>query len=285
MPRARPSAPSPELWESYLQAELDCDVRVVFTRARKMPIRVRPVRGWTARVRAGKPPRSALEVRMHRFFDGAPAEVQKAVASWIRSGERAPRACRILDAWIENGLRSTPPPERRASRLATRGAAHDLAQQLEVLLSGEFAHDRALHARPPALTWGRRAPSRSRGSLRLGSYDADTHVVRLHPVLDQPAIPEWVVRYVVFHECLHALHPPRRDAEGRWVHHGPEFRAREKLYADFERVLAWEKQNLRALVRSARSGLPLQAPRAAARALPRLVEQPLRFLQSLLFAD
>lgn len=295
--RAEPStvAPPLERWREFLELELDCEVRVVFTRARKTPIRIRPLR--TSRARG-------LEVRMHAFFDAAPPEVQRAVASWIRSGERAPRACRVLDEWIEAGLERLPAQPLRASELESRGAHYDLEQLLDELLAADFRSDAVLHARRPAVTWGRRNGSRSRGSLRLGSYDPDVNRVRLHPVLDQPGVPEWFVRYVVFHECLHAIFPPRRDASGRWIHHGREFRARENAYADYPRVLAWEKRNLRALVRSARSGgpiaLPIEKPAAAvsatsaqrdrdargkAGAAANGAERALRFLQTLLFGD
>jgi len=284
-PLAAPRAIAPPLerWRSFLETELDCEVQVVFTRARKTPIRIRPLR--TSRARG-------LEVRMHAFFDAAPPEVQRAVASWIRSGERAPRACRLLDEWIEAGLERLPAEPLRAGELEPRGAQYDLERLLDELLVSEFAGDAVLRERRPAVTWGRRSGSRSRGSLRLGSYDPDVNRVRLHPVLDQAGVPEWFVRYVVFHECLHAIFPPRRDASGRWIHHGREFRARENAYADYPRVLAWEKRNLRALVRSARSGAPIALPaEKAARVVEPKAPSPqartgaLRFLQALLFGE
>lgn len=251
-------------WREFLAGELDCPVTVVYTRARKLPIRVRPYRtGPRGRRTTG------LEVRMHAMFDAAPPEVHQAVASWIRSGNRAPRACRLLDDWIHRSLAALPPPKERAERLIARGHHRDLAELLADVLATDFARDEALHARPPRITWGRRGPSRSRGGLRLGSYDPDLHRVRIHPALDQPAVPLWFVRYVVFHEVLHALHPPVKDADGRWIHHGREFRRRERAYADYRRVLAWEKAHLRALVRSARRGEPMEfAPESLALTRP-----------------
>lgn len=288
-------------WREFLEVELDCPVRVVYTRARRTPIQVRPTRSTAGLARRG------IELRMHAMFAAAPPEIHRAVATWIRSGDRAPRACRTLDDWIQRGLSQVPAPLAR-KRLSGRGERHDLEALLSELLRAEFAREPSLHERPPRLTWGRRGASRTRGSLRLGSYDSDTHVVRVHAVLDQDAVPEWFVRYVVFHECLHALHPPRRGSDGRWIHHGVEFRRRERDYADHARVLEWERAHLRALVRSARRGEPLElaAPRAkpgriapgtpsaqpkpATRALaPRAVDSALgnavRLVQSLLFGD
>ncbi|MBI5362046.1 MAG: M48 family metallopeptidase [Planctomycetes bacterium] len=281
-------------WRAYLATELDCPVTVVYTRARKTPIRVRTQRTGPRGSRI-----SGLEVRMHAMFDAAPPEIHKAVASWIRSGHRAPRACRLLDDWIQASLAKLPPPRERKEHAHASGHHRDLATMLADVLATDFARDAQLHARPPRITWGRRAPSRSRGGLRLGSYDADLHRVRIHPVLDQPAVPDWFVRYVVFHEVLHALHPPVKGADGSWIHHGREFRAREKRYADYRRVLAWEKQHLRALVRSARRGEPIPiateafaftqpvAARASVPAVEReqegLLPRAVRLLQQLLF--
>ncbi|MBK7875653.1 MAG: M48 family metallopeptidase [Planctomycetes bacterium] len=262
-------------WREFLAAELDCPVTVVYTRARKMPIRIRTFRTEARGARGARI--TGLEVRMHAMFDTAPPDVHQAVASWIRSGNRASRACRVLDDWIQHGLAQLPPPKERSERLVARGHHRDLAELLKDVLATDFARDASLHARPPRITWGRRAPSRSRGGLRLGSYDPDLHRVRIHPALDQPAVPLWFVRYVVFHEVLHALHPPVKDSDGRWIHHGREFRKKERAYADYRRVLAWEKEHLRALVRSARRGEPMKLgpePFALARPIAANVAQP-----------
>ena len=130
------------------------------------------------------------------------------------------------------------------------------------LLAREFVLDFA--ERPaPGVTWGRRVKSRARRSLQLGSYDPQTHVARVHPVLDQPGVPAWFVRYVLFHEILHAALPARTACDGRAIHHGPAFRAREREYEDYARALRWQRRHLGKLIRSARNGVP---------ARPRLIQ-------------
>jgi hypothetical protein len=93
--------------------------------------------------------------------------------------------------------------------------------------------------------------------------------VRIHPVLDQPAVPVWFVRYVLFHELLHAVLPPRRGRGSRWIHHGAEFRRRERDYADYARAIAWEDAHMPALIRSAKRGTPMRAVPAQAQASSR----------------
>jgi hypothetical protein len=149
----------------------------------------------------------------------------------------------------------------------------------------------------PHIGWGRRSPSRTRRSLRLGSYDADGHIVRIHPVLDQPAVPDWFVRYVVFHELLHVVFPVQRGADDRWIHHGRAFRRRERAYPDHRRALAWERAHLTALIRSARTNTPIpvsatethveksRAEPARAAPPPSRAAGVLRVLQQMLFPD
>jgi hypothetical protein len=225
-------------------------VRVEFGRARQTVIRARDERG-------------CLVVRMNAMFGRAPQEVRDSVARWLRSGRRARRAGAILDEWIEHELDEL---QRRAPtrvRLRPRGEHHDLealtAELLRGVLAGEFAS-----ADRPGVTWGRAGRSCSRRSLRLGSYDFRAKLVRIHRVLDQPAVPVWFVRYVLFHELLHAaLGEDTRG--GRRVHHGPQFRRREAAYPDTAAALAWEERHVDALIRSARSGRPLAVPRPVPR--------------------
>ncbi len=211
---------------------------------------------------------------MHSMFATAPLEVRESVATWIRSGARARAACKRIDGWIAERLVELPPPPARRIVARARGAHHDLEALAETLWSSWFASDFTSARGRPACSWGKSARSRSRRSLRLGSYAQGQHLVRLHPVLDQPGVPEWFVRFVLFHELLHAAVPPVRGADRRWIHHGPEFQRRERAHPDHARALEWEAENLTSLIRSARSGKPLRGARSrglVSRALQRLL--------------
>jgi hypothetical protein len=244
-------------WEAELASHLGYPVRVEFTRARRYPVQLRPAR--RAEVVARPELRHGWVVRLHRAFAEAPPEVREALAAWIRAGRRARRACGLLDRWVEETLAALPPPPRRRTSLRTAGEVHDLAALGRSVLEQEFAGEFEGEPGPPDITWGRRGPSRARSRLQLGSYQPAGHLVRIHPVLDQPAVPAWLVRYVLFHEHLHAAIPSETDpATGRTVHHGPRFNARERAYPDHARALAWERLHLSSLLRSARAGRPLR---------------------------
>lgn len=256
------------MWEALLSRELGHEVRVRFGNARRSVLQVHDL--CTAPPPLRRPPGRGYYLRMNAFFGRAPEEVQGAVVAWLRSGRRARRASAILDAWIERQIEELEERSPRRVRLITEGQVHDLASIAEDLRESWFPRDFGGHNEWPRLTWGKAGRSRSRHSLRLGSYDYHARLVRIHRVLDQPAVPAWFVRYVLFHELLHAAldgpesapageaTPDARTPAEQRLHHGPKFRAREQTFEDYGRALEWERAHLAALIRSARTGQPLR---------------------------
>jgi hypothetical protein len=256
-----PSPFSADDWALYLSGQLGREVRVRYGRARRQVI-------------VAYPERAGLRVRMNHAFGRAPQPVRAAVADWLRAGRGARSACRELDRWIASivGTLGPPPPPR----IVTRGAHHDLAEITADLQAREF-HALPPERHPSGVTWGRRGGRSARRSLQLGSFDPETTLVRIHPVLDQAAVPRWFVRYVLFHELLHAeLNQPCQEAR-RAQHHGREFRRREEAYPGTAPALTWQMEHLSALLRSARTGRPIASPR------PTRPAGPVALLQRLLF--
>ena len=225
-------------WESRLAHELDKQVSVSFGRARTQPVRATFENG-------------SVEIRLHEFFAKAPVEVLHDLAAWLRSGQRAPKACARLDRYIDEQLAALPTGSRRRIAVCTRGAVHDLDPMAGSLFENEFADDFRAHARP-VWTWGKRGRTQARRSLQLGCYVRDVHLVRIHTVLDQPAVPAWFVRFVLFHEMLHAALPGEKPP------HGPAFRERERAHPDYPAAVAWQKRHLDSLIHSARRGEPMK---------------------------
>lgn len=258
-------------WSRFLTERLGSPVRVDFGRSRTAPVQAR----------AGRDERGGhvWEIRLHGMFRSAPDDVREALVKWLRVGRRATRAGPVLDAWIHGELARLPVKQRRL-RLETRGDTHDLQELVDALYETEFRSDFTPvgDVERPRVSWGRRVASKSRRSLRLGSFEPESRVVRVHPVLDQEAVPAWFVVFVLKHELLHAVVDAYRDPSGRWVHHGPEFRARESSWPEYLPAVAWERRNLARLIRSAREGTRLR-PRAEDLELPRGVAEPGRVPQ------
>ncbi|HUR28664.1 MAG TPA: hypothetical protein VM509_10790 [Planctomycetota bacterium] len=266
--RARDAGPEPDIplgpaaWSAYLSRELDGEVEVIFTRARRTVLRLQP-RG------------EKRTVRMNEFFAAAPPPVRSAVVAWIRSGRRARRQLQILDAWVETQIEEVERAAPRSVRVITEGRVHDLARIAGELRESHFAGVFAHGGLPwPRLTWGRAPKTRTRRTLRLGSFDAWSNVVRMHPVLDQRGVPEAFVRYVLFHELLHAALPAERGDGGRRIFHSKEFRQRERAYEGTSAALAWEKANLAELLWSARTGKEMRPPNVVTRAVAALDRSP-----------
>lgn len=184
-----------------------------------------------------------LQARVHHMFLDAPAVVQDALVRYVVNQDRA--ASLVVGQYIdENGHRI------RASRpvstpLTTQGRTHDLLSLFQKLNLTYFGG-----AVDALITWGRRVKvKKPRRTIKLGSYSAVERLIRIHPVLDRPWVPRYFISYVIYHEMLHHV-MPASHGNGRRMLHPPQFLARERLFRDYERALAWERAHVTRLLRT-----------------------------------
>lgn len=192
--------------------------------------------------------RGAWRLRLHHMFVAAPESVVEALAAYIRSGD--PEASAEIDRYIERNrifIRRIPPAElRRRLRIEPVGEHHDLREIFEDLNRRYFR--RRINA---TITYGPSPRVRGpRKSIKMGSYSADSKVIRIHPALDQPRVPRYFVEWIVFHEMLHHIYKARRGTDGRRCVHTPEFLEHERRFYAFDRAQRWEDENLDLLLRS-----------------------------------
>lgn len=187
-------------------------------------------------------------LRLHHMFLTANPEVVSALAAWM-TGSRRRGAARLLDDFIESNQHLVTRRNGTANRYRTRGAVHDLQPHYEELNAEHF--DASVDA---PITWGRLPTVRRRRSIRLGSYTPEDHLIRIHPYLDQSFVPVYFVRYIIFHEMLHAHLGFETTPSGRRRVHTREFYRRERAFPDYERAIAWHNNpaNLSRLLRPAR---------------------------------
>lgn len=168
----------------------------------------------------------AIRLSLDDDFRRAPADVLEAVHRYIRT--------RRPDDWqhIARHARQIPARDRttaRPARLRARGEVYDLAEIRDDVNHAFFGGK--LKCR---IGWGRGGTPRrrSRRSIRFGSWHESTRTVRIHPMLDNASVPREFVRYIVFHEMLHAVvHAEQRN--GRSYPHAAQFRAMERRFPDF----------------------------------------------------
>lgn len=187
-----------------------------------------------------------IHYRVHHMFLEAPHEVVTALAAFAgpRRGAAARRrdAGTRIDAYVKRNRARIAVP--RADRLLARGRVHDLQGIFDRINAAHF--DRKIEAR---IGWGPVRPGRRRRTVKTGVYVQDARIIRIHPTLDRPQVPEFYVAAVVFHEMLHQA-VPAREVNGRRIVHGAEFRRRERAYPDHARARAWEDRHLGLLLSS-----------------------------------
>ncbi|HYX23258.1 MAG TPA: hypothetical protein VFC23_03825 [Thermoanaerobaculia bacterium] len=198
--------------------------------------------------------RAPLELRIHRSFTEAPEEVLAAVAAFVESKRGSDRAREALAVIREHFSAHRATARARRLRLEPEGAALDLRQLRDDLNERYFEGRLRVE-----ITWGRssagpsqpaqRCRRRSSSSLQLGSYSYEDRLIRVHRVLDDPAVPRYVVEAVVYHELLHADMPPEVRGGKRYFH-TPEFRRRERLYRNLGRAERWIGEHLSELLRA-----------------------------------
>ena len=191
--------------------------------------------------------RRPAQLRAHRIFAGAPPEVVEALAQWAM-GRRKRAICQLLDDFIATNHHLVRPREIIVENLVTTGEFHDLTDHFESVNDEHFSNE--IDA---PITWGRFPAPRRQRSIRLGSYSPGDHLIRIHPHLDQAFVPDFFVRYIVFHEMLHAHLGIEVAPSGRRCIHTREFNRRERAYPGYARAIAWNENpaNLRRLLRPA----------------------------------
>lgn len=127
-------------------------------------------------------------------------------------------------------------------------AYHDLERFAEEVRTEYFGSYPQLPIR-----WGRRSPRLKRNSIRLGSYDHQTTLIRIHPSLDSPAVPEYFIKSIIHHEYLHHVLGPS---------HNNRFRRHERMFKLHKEARAWLRRNLPVLL--GRRPSEVNRPRPAA---------------------
>ena len=130
------------------------------------------------------------------------------------------------DPAIEEAVRERRMKKGRKNLAGEAGRHYSLGDIYRELNSAYFNNQIEI----ARIGWGLR-----RSRKRMGHYDPAHHTITLSPVLDAPAVPVFVVQYIVYHEMLHAVFENSRT-RGRKRHHHAEFRRAERAFPHFARA-------------------------------------------------
>jgi hypothetical protein len=108
---------------------------------------------------------------------------------------------------------------------------HDLEAIAAEVRTLYFSGERSL-----PVQWGRNpARRRNRTSIRLGSYDHQSRLIRIHPSLNTALVPEWFIASIIHHEYLHHVLGPR---------HNSRFHKHERMFREYRQARQWLRRNL-----------------------------------------
>ena len=178
----------------------------------------------TIRLRQGR-----LLVRLSDLLEGAPEPVLRAIAHILLAKiyrhpidrGRAARYRKYLASHeIVRKIHLVRQMRGRKQLRSARGHFYDLDAIFEEL-NTRFFH--GLMARP-RMSW-----SQNKTRRILGHYDPAHNAIIISRVFDHPAVPGYVLEYIVYHEMLHLKHPVKLRGSRRCVH-SAEFQAEEKRF-------------------------------------------------------
>ena len=190
----------------------------------------------TIRLRQGR-----LLVRLSDLLEGAPDAVLRAIAHILLAKiyrhpiDRAQAARYRKYVASHDIVRQTHLVRQLRGRKRlrpARGHFYDLDSIFEQL-NTRFFH--GLMARP-RMSW-----SQTKTRRILGHYDPAHNAIIISRIFDHPAVPAFVLDYIVYHEMLHLKHPVRLRGSRRCVH-SAEFHAEEKLFPHITEANAFLKR-------------------------------------------
>lgn len=190
------------------------------------------------------PGEHAIRLRLHHMFLDAPLEIRNALAHWIRH-PRSKKHAECFRAFIASRNDKIRIQPALPAKVKTKGAFFDLQALFDEINAVHFNSSLDV-----IISWGRETSARLR-SIRFGAYYDTARLIRIHPRLDQAFVPSYVVRYIVFHEMLHASVGIRRNESGRRSIHSRQFKERERRFPEYQQAVSWIEtpENLNRILR------------------------------------
>lgn len=177
------------------------------------------------------------KVSLHRMFLNAPPTIMDSLACYIRSHKK-PMA-RELKAYIEDNVKKLDYSYLLdQNQLHVVGEVHHLKKLYDKVNKKYFNSEIDL-----LITWYGNRRSQSRSRIIFGQYMEQMRLIKIHRLLDDADVPEFMVRFVIYHEICHHVCPTYVDEEGITRIHNRAFKERERLFKEFPLVQQWIKEN------------------------------------------
>ena len=177
------------------------------------------------------------KVSLHRMFLHAPQNIMDELACYLNRAHK--KLAPGIKAYIEAHVQKMDyTHELDLTRLETKGRIYDLEAIYHSLNYEYFDGTLQLH-----VTWFGDKWRRRRKRITFGLYNDPLRLIKIHRILDEKTVPDYVVSYVIYHEMVHNVCPAYVDENGFKHIHSRAFKEREKKFKYFVQAQKWIKEH------------------------------------------
>ena len=180
---------------------------------------------------------NSFSVRLHRLFLHAGHEVIREIAGFIKFRKRKTPLISEFIRQNKNYFKDKVTRSSRPAVIHSQGRYYNVKELFDSI-NEEYFGGRVTSS----ITWGKKSPRWAVRKRTLGSYSIHTNTIRINPVLDRKNVPQYFIRFVIYHEMLHSEIPVEKKRGRRFVH-TPEFRKCEKKFKDYKKAILWEERH------------------------------------------
>jgi len=181
--------------------------------------------------------KGSLFLSLHRIFLKAPPTVMQALLQDIRKPR--PKISLEVKKFIDSMRGECDYSHSIDSKsLVSTGLVHDLKAIYDRLNRRYFQGELNLQ-----ITYFGEREKRVRSRCSLGLYYDSLKLIKIHRLLDNSAVPEYVIEFVVYHEMVHAVRPSHRDEAGIHRIHHAAFKEMEEQFHEYKEANLWIKKN------------------------------------------
>lgn len=184
----------------------------------------------------------SIKVSLHRTFLSAPREVLQALAGALAKRQRT--LPMPIKTYIQDQIQKLD-YSSRIRRCEHQGNVYNLKDMLEELNSHYFSGELNLN-----ITWFESQQSPNQQQINLGLYHDSLRLIKINRLMDSLDFPDYVVKFVIYHEMLHHVCPAYVNKKGIQSIHNPAFKQREKQFKDYLQAKHWIYQHRAALFTS-----------------------------------
>ncbi|MCM8822683.1 MAG: SprT-like domain-containing protein [Candidatus Omnitrophica bacterium] len=178
-------------------------------------------------------------VKINRCFLDAPEEIIDAVAGFILGNKKRYHRRKL----VRFAREKISAEISDKAKIEYEGEVYNLREIFDFLNAKHFNNSIT-----SKITFGRRFNNERSRSIVFGNYNPKKNLIRINRALDSHLVPEFFVRYIVFHEMLHAhMYLSGSNSPG----HSKRFKKKELSYPEIKIAEKWKKENLDLFIKSA----------------------------------